>query len=462
MLRTTILTAAIVLVASSERFPLHADAPEKTSFAGRIIYQDHESSSLKWADIRVSAKNEYSITPVAPVPGMPSIDATKQKLVQMKLAKGRVLVGVRDQEDGKFGSGWAMLTTSVKYQDHGDHGHWSAKGPPLLLDARIDADQGNPAHLYEYDGKFYLANDLKNGYTRFDPTAWATSGASERQKGLPVFVPGGGNHITLAVANDAVGYSCWIDGGGPNAGRVDVTPLAGPKPAVKYSFTLPTGVIHGATACANKVFFAPADGICWVDADSRVELKADQVKVRHLALGKTGDKPNRTGAFATHGQHVLCVTGKAESAKLVVVPATGADPKPVFVPLHGKVGHKPLTPAVVEINQKSPVALVFHDHEPGTDSKDLLEIISLDPDGNKDYSDARLLKVVEVGPSAVSGHYGHHDVAFDADGRVAYFTNPGDGTITVFDLVKLEVRATFRVGGAPSAIIVHGGRDHDD
>jgi hypothetical protein len=448
--------AAALLAAAAAR----AEQPAKTLFAGRLIYQDHATATLKWADVRVTAANEYSLTPPAAVPGFPALDAAEQKLVQMQIVQNKVLVGVRDEEDGKFGSGWVMLTTNVKHHDHGDHGHWTAKGPPAVLETRIDADQGNPAHLYEYGGKFFLATDRKNGYTRFDPAEWYQTAAGESKRGNPRFLPGGGNHITLAVANDSVGYSCWIDGGGPNAGRVDVTPVGGPT--IKYSFTLPSGVIHGATACANKVFFAPADGLCWVESDTRAALAPGDVKVHHLSLGQTGDKPNRTGAFETHGDHVLCVTGKEELAKLVVVRATAADPKPVFVPLHGKAGNKPLTPAVVAVNGRTPTAFVFHDHDPGVEADDLLEVIALDPDGNKDYSDARLVKVLKVGPSAVSGHFGHHAIAFDADARVAFITNPGDATISVLDLVKLEVRATIKVGGTPTALVAHGGRDGED
>lgn len=457
-MRTLLIPLGLLFAA----LPARAEEPAKTVFAARLLFQDHGSATLKWADVRVSPANEYSLTPVAAVPGFPALDVAKQKLVQMKAAKGKVLVGVRDEQEGKVGSGWVMLATNVKYHDHGDHGHWTAKGPPGVLGSRIDADQGNPAHLYEYGDKFYLANDLKNGYTQFDPADWFRTVGGEAKAGTPRFLPGGGNHITLAVANDAVGYSCWIDGGGPNAGKVDVTPLAGAAPAIKYSFALPSGVIHGATACGNKVFFAPADGICWVEADTRLGRTADAVKVTHLPLGKDGEKPNRTGAFATHGKHVLCVTGKEATAKLVLVLTTPADPKPVFVPLHGKAGNKPLTPAVVNVDKKTPTAFVFHDHDQGTEAEDVLEVIALDPDGNQDYADARLVKTIKVGPSAVSGHFGHHDIAFDADGRVAFITNPGDGTISVLDLLKLEIKATFKVGGMPTALAVHGGRDAED
>jgi hypothetical protein len=443
--------------------PAPEDAPPKADAKAvpltRLVFQDHAARAVKWADVSVTESGELSLGPVSGVDGFPALDAGKQKLVQMGLVDGKLLVGVRDDEDGAFASGWVLVGTGVRYTDHGDHGHWSFRKKPFVIGSRIDKEQGNPAHLYVYGDKFYLANDHKNGYTRLDPADFprvANPHAGTRGR----FLPGGGNHITLAVVGDAVGYGCWIDGGGPNKGRVDVTPLAGS--AVAYSFALPTGVIHGATACEGKVFFAPADGVCWVEADREAKLKPDQVKVRHVPLGVDGDKPLRTGAFATHGKYVLCVIGKEAGSKLALLDASSADPKPVFVPLTGQAKHKPVTPAAVTVGGKAPHALVFHDHDRKEQAADRLDVIALDPNGDGDFADARVAKSLAVGPSAVDGHSGHHAVAFDADGAFAFFTNPGDGTVAALDLKKLDVVATFKVGGMPTAVVAHGGRETED
>lgn len=65
-------------------------------------------------------------------------------------------------------------------------------------------------------------------------------------------------HWKINNANNQVNEN----GGGPQKGIVDVTRIrpAGSK-EIACSFALPSGVIHGATTCAGKVFFAPADGI---------------------------------------------------------------------------------------------------------------------------------------------------------------------------------------------------------
>ncbi len=159
---------------------------------------------------------------------------------------------MRDDDDGAFESGWVLVKSGVICNDHGDHCHWTFKKQPTVIDSRLDKNQGNPWHLYLYDGRFFLATDKLNGYTRIDPAKY------EEGKDKPRFLRGGGNHITLAVVDDKVGYSTWIEGGGPNQGRIDVTPLTDrQKGEPKYSFKLPSGGIHGAIANSGKVFFAP-------------------------------------------------------------------------------------------------------------------------------------------------------------------------------------------------------------
>ena len=447
----------LALLAATPSAPAQAKKTAKRPLT-RLFIQDEKGTTLKWADVRQGADGKLTLSPLVSIEGFPKLDAEKQKLVQMRESKGTVVVGVRDNKDGTDQSGWVLLRTGVSYAEHGDHGHWDFKKKPSVIDSRLDAKQGNPAHVYQYGGKFYLANDKLNGYTRLDPSKY-----EGESRDTPRFLVGGGNHITLAVIDDKVGYSAWIDGGGPNKGRVDVTPVTdATKTEPTYSFNLPVGGIHGATANSGKVFFAPAEGIAWVEADPTLKRKPAEVKVHRIDLGKDDDKPRRTGAFANYKNYVLFVTGKEETASLVLLDAKADEPKPITVALNVKKGCRALTPSVVTTPEGKSYALVFHDHAKGAEVEDALQIIALDPNGDNNCADAKVLQTLKVGSSAVEGHSGHHDVAFDADGRFAFFTNPGDGTIAVLSLKTLEIVETFKIGGQPGAIVAHGGIETDD
>ena len=134
----------------------------------------------------------------------------------------------------------------------------------------------------------------------------------------------------------------------------------------------------------------------------------------------------------------------------------------MVVPLGVKKGTRAVTQEVAVTADGKAYALVFHDHAKGVDVEDALEIVALDPNGDGDCSDAKVLKTLKVGKSAVEGHFGHHDMAFDAEKQFGFFTNPGDGTISVLSLKSLDVVNTFKVGGTPTALVALGSRETDD
>ncbi|MCS6978174.1 MAG: hypothetical protein NZM31_14370 [Gemmatales bacterium] len=437
-------------------------ANQATVTLTRLFFQDHSERALRWADVTLDGKGRLGLSRVSEIAGFKKLDIAKQKLVQMGESHGLLLVGVRDEDDGQFESGWVLINSGVTHEDHGDHGHWRYKRKPSVVDSRLDKYQGNPAHLYIYDGVFYLANDKLNGYTRIDPGEYEANDQTKRL-GTPRFISGGGNHITLAVVENRVGYSCWIDGGGPNKGRVDVTPVNGTNTsAPAYSFYLPTGAIHGAIANSGKVFFAPADGICWVHADLNATLKPEEVKVHHIPLGSYEDRPLRTGAFVNHEHYVIFVTGRESSAALVLLNARLDNPEPIVVPIPCKKENRLVSPAVVRTARGRSLAFVFHDHDRSVQAEDFLTIVDLDPNQDGHCADAKILRTIPVGPSLVEGHFGHHDIAFDADKRWAFFTNPGSGTISVLSLDDLTIKGEFKVGGVPTHIIARGGAETED
>jgi len=440
--------------------PLQAQDPAP-KIVTRLFFQDDQAGTIRWADLKLN-RGELSLSDVQEIPGFPKLDGEQQRLVQMEAAEGFLLVGVRDDNDGETGSGWVLMETGVKQEEHGDHSHWLYQKAPCVLASVIDTKQGNPAHLYCYDNVFFLANDRKNGYTRLSVKSLPPNADATAIQQRAIFHPGGGSHITLA-ASKGWGYSSWIDREGQKKGQVDITQLKDHgQPEIALSFALPHGGIHGATAAADKVFFAPSDGLCWVQALTEPPAKDQKIAVHHLSLGKAGDQPRRTGGFTTFGDHVLFVTGAGPAAHLGLLDASQAEPKVTLLSLPMAEGNRPAGLEVVRPRRGSPLAFLFHDHPVDVTAPNLLSLVELDPNGDGAFTDAKLIEgPLEVGQSLLEGHGGHHALTFDGDRRRAIFTNPGDGTLSVLLLDQRQVANTFRVGGTPSKIIAVGGRASD-
>lgn len=438
---------------------LGSDGPAPGKKVARLLWQERDSETLWWGE--VFSGDTWTVT-ASPVRGFPKLDAARQDLVQMEHANGLLLVGVRDDDGGRLQSGWVAVDMGVKEVPHGNHSDWQYPASPSVKASRLDAEQGNPAHLYLYDGTFFMANDSKNGFTYMRPDELSSPSAAPASATCGTFCSGGGNHITMAAVDNSVCYSTWIDGDGPNAGRVDVVNLKkSAGDTLAYSFTLPAGVIHGATANSGKVFFAPADGICWVAADPTLIQTAESVQVQHLSLGKDeeADKPLRTGAFVNHRNWVLCTTGSGESSALCLIDAKSAQPAIQKLPIDVKDGLSLTTPEVVLAAGGKRYAFLFQDRQDG-DAQEQLTIVDLDPNGDRNLSDAKVVKSLPVGNSRVVGHHGHHAVCFDSEGRHAIWTNPGDGTICVMTLKDLQLRVTTKVGGSPDDLVAIGAPSH--
>lgn len=422
----------------------------------RLFWQDRSTQQLHAADVRGGRSWKLKRLDV---PGFPRLDCDTQNLVQMNQTGGMLVIGVRDNDGGQVQSGWIAVATGVVEEPHGDHTHWRYSGRPRVTHSRLDTAQGNPAHLYVYDNAFFLANDAKNGFTRIDPEVLSEHPSQD----AGVFFEGGGNHITLAATGN-VAYSTWIDGGGPNAGRVDVVDLAGRKTTPAYSLTLPSGAIHGATTNSGRVFFAPADGICWLTADVGLSGQADTAVVHHLSLGSSeeDDRPLRTGAFETHRNWVLFSTGQGEQSALGIIDATAKSPSIQKVPLAATDGLRPTPPAAV-LSTGRRYALCFLDRaDREVDDQEQLMIVELDPNRDHDLSDAAVVATLPVSPSRIKGNFGHHDVAFDAYGRYAFVSLPDEGKIGVLRLKNRKWIAEFDVGGHPDSLLAVGGTEFDD
>lgn len=433
---------------------------ETRMMQSRVFFQDEAGGKLYWTDMaRPTDVGQAAPHPVnlAEIEGFPKLDAENQSLVQMRTSGKFLLVAVRDNEDGEFQSGWVLIDTGVAYESHGDHGHWYYNHRPEVLATMLDDAQGNPAHVYCYDDVFYIANDRKNGFTRLDPKTIGNADGEAAIRSKAVFYSGGGGHITLAAAWPLVA-STWMDRGGDNAGRVDICRIVGADgvPLVR-TLNLNFAGLHGATAAANKFFFAPSDGVCWIEANDSLADPSAPITVQHLGLGKQGDAPLRTGAFTTAGDSVLLVSGKGDATFLGIIDAASRVPQLTKVAIPVDESSRASGPIVIQPRRQSPLAILFHDHAADANAPNVATLIQLDPDRDGSFGDAAVLKQIEVGSSDVVGHAGHHDLAGDAAGKFAWFTNPGDGTISVLSLEQLEVLATYRLSGKPARLVSVGG-----
>ncbi|MFG0253861.1 MAG: hypothetical protein ACF787_01985 [Rhodopirellula sp. JB053] len=413
----------------------------------RLFWQDHQNAKMMWGDLQKTSEG-FSLAENQ-VEGFPALDTDDQSLVQMQTDEGLIVVGVRDEAGGEIGSGWVAIESGAFQESHGDHYHWRFTSAPSIHSTRVDAFQGNPAHVYRYDNAFVMANDQKNGFTML--TAKSIRKA-ESPEATGSFFEGGGNHITLAVAEGRVAYSTWIDREGENAGRVDVVGL-GNRSGKRYHVHCPSGGLHGATYNTGKVFFAPADGICWVEADLDVNRHPESVIVHHLPIGTDAeDKPLRTGAFQNVGSYVVFSSGKGEQSRLCFVDASKSEPTIESLTLRMDAGQSMLTPIVGRGIGGSPIALCFAESKDAPEN-DQLYVVDLDPDRNGSFSDAVAGEPIAVGRSRIEGHFGHHDAVFLPRGRQIAITNPGDSSIWVISLRDQSVAGKFDCTGTPTALL---------
>jgi len=417
----------------------------------RVFWQDDSGATVRYGDLKKSA-NGWAIDS-QDVEGFPSLNLDEQSLVQMHENAGLIIVGVHDTDDGTIGSGWVGIESGVVEEPHGDHTHWRFKQTPRVLHSHVTTDQGNPAHVYQYGQSFILANDKKNGFT-------IASAKSIRDAKTPQaaakFHDGGNGHITLAVIESKVAYATWIAPAGDDCGRVDVVGL-GVNEGKRYSIKCPTGMLHGATTNAGKVFFAPADGVCWVNGDTDVNDAPESVKVHHLPLGKDdNDKPLRTGAFTNLGSLVLFSAGKGNGSKLCLIDASIDIPALVELPISVSEGESLSTPVAVKARGGKRLAMICRENKEAPE-KDALLVVDLDPNGDGNPEDLLIMKSIAIGRNQIAGHSGHHEIVALPSGRDVIVSNPGDGTLMVISLSDAFEPVTLPLGGNPTRMVAVGG-----
>lgn len=451
--------SAIIAALLTMPIPLNATAADHGPRVARMLWQDHERGTLMWGEVHAGQK--WVIT-ASPVKGFPKLDAEKQLLGQMQQAEGFLLAGVRDIQNGTFQSGWVAVDTGVREQPHGDHSHWNFIAFPAVRGNQLNAEQGNPAQVSLYNGVFYVAHDGKLGFTRISPKDLASKPAKDCEK----FFATSGNVTALAAVNNSLAYSALADADGQDSGRLDVVNLkagAGGGPA--YSVSLPTGGIAHATVNSGKVFFAAAGGVYWVDADSELKRSAETVMVNQLLQFPEAAAENlkHSGFFANHRNWVLFTTSVTGGRPaLCLVDASAAHPGVVTLPIDMGEGLSLTPPKAVLASGGKRYAFFFQDKLAGVEGEiqEQLTVVDLDPNGDRNLSDARIAKTIPVGASKADGKNANHSLSFDSEGRLACFTNPGEGTIWVMSVRDLTIRAKGLVGGFPGEIVALGAPEH--
>ncbi len=427
-----------------------AESPPAKGFGGtsqtlcRLFWQDGNKGTICAADL--CSTEDGFVTKQMPVEGLKIMDIKQNSFVQMKIVDTSLIVGVRDNLNGKQRSGWLVIDTGVEEESHGDHSHWHYNKKPKLLSEHLDTNQGNPAHVYRYGQQIYIAQDKNNGFTVVNSDKGRTSSS---------FFQGGGGHITIAALKGQIAYASWIDRAGENVGRIDVVDLRSNEGKPKYSFKLPTGGIHGATACGNRVFFAPSEGIDWVDCDFEFQKSNDNVVLNHLSLGDEENRGYRTGSFESFANHVICIANcKGCPPALCVIDGTTPSPKVSRLVYRDiEEGQRLSSLRTVTVSGK-PYGLAFAESE---EFPDKLLVFALDENGDRKFDDLKLVKSIDVGNSKVEGHSGHHGIDFVPDQNIAVITNPGDGTLQILDMNQWEITKTVQVHGKPTRIVAQGG-----
>lgn len=414
----------------------------------RLVWQDNQSQSLRWADLERS-NTDWSAKPQA-IANAPLLDPEHQQFSQMQRLGRSLIVGVRDDDHGAFSSGWIAVDSGVTLEEHGDHYHAHYNNPPTIAASQLDTQQGNPAHVYRIGKRIFLANDSKQGFTIL-----AASSSDASSPFVSKFFAGGGSHITLASVDDRYCFATWPDREGDDAGRIDVVSISEESSGNIQSFKTHSGGLHGATSIANRVFFAPSDGIDWLDVG---KWKPGQVPaVEHIDLGKDPEsgKSYRTGAFETHSNYVLFTYGTGSNSKLGMIDSRNPSLKLDSLVIDATEGLALATPVAFRAGNDKHYAWIVH-HRRGSENQEKLSSVELDPNGDGRFDDAQLHKQLAIGASKIANHSGMHDIALLPDRRTACISMPGEGAIWIVSIYSMEVLAKLEVGGTPTKLEAFG------
>jgi len=417
----------------------------------RVFWQDRETQKLSYANVTTTSKWNLKRGWVT---GFPQLDAASQSLGEMQQTGGVLMLGI----NAKGGDGgWLALDPGVFEEPHGNHSHWRYSKLPAVKQSALKTGEGNNTAASAYNNHLYLTDAGKSGFTKAIPNN-LKFGSSQASR---FFVGGGGDRIALAAINNTVAYATHSDQEGDNAGRVDVINLLKASDELAYSFKLSTGGISAATVNSGKVFFAHSGAVSWVQADTAASMAAATIQPTVLTNGDANSDGQLIGGqFANQRNWLMYSTGSGASSAVCLVNAAMQTPVIVKLPIPAEDGLTLTAPKVV-LSLGKRYAFVFQERIDGaSEIQEQLTIIELDPNKDREFSDAKIKLTIPVGASKLGNDGGHHGICFDAFGRYAIFTEPAVGVVSVMSLQNMSIVGRFQVGGIPDRIIAIGAAEH--
>ena len=411
----------------------------------RVFWQDLESGKLNYADLATTDKWHINR---GWVQGFPETDTANQQLGPMQQIGKTLVVSINAGGDnGK--SKIVGIDSGVFEQPHGNHTHWVYSSLPQAR--TVQPIEGTAREAMVINNQYYFGlNDQR--FVAADPNQLMQQGNTNALRMLKA----GGEKGCMAVTNNGVGFATWNEADGDHAGQVDVVNLYNPNVPTS-SFRIGSGGISAVTVNSGKAFFASDRGLSWASVNQPFNANQNTPAVNPVANSEQqGSKPSNL----INERNWVLYTANGEQPALCMCNAASSQPVVLKLPIPVEQGLR-LSAPKTKLSLGKRYAFAFLEREDaGSEVQEQLVVVELDPNRDFDFSDARVAKQIPVDASKIDGDRGHHQICFDAFGRFAVFTNPGDGLLSVMTLNDLVVRVRFRVGGQPDRIVAVGAPEH--
>lgn len=448
------LLPGLLLLCLLEWNPTESAAAPPVQVLTRVFFHDAATETIKWADLLAGEKP--TMGPVRTLAGFPQLDPQRQSIVSLQAAGGMLLAGIRDTTGGTAPRGWVLVECGVYEEAHGDHAHWIYPTAPRIRAAAVDPASGNPRRIHVYDATFYLTYDDRGEFLRIDPASIGPRDDAAAIRRLAARHVGGGRQGALAAVGKVVAFTAWEDVAGPHQGQIDVTALRPTgNDAVTFSFQLPQGELSALTAHYGKVFIVTPEALAWVTVPSRISSSLSSLPARQIPWDGPAEFRDEPRGFATYGRYLAYVGSSQGKVTLNYLDAAAEQPRILRLPVSPDADRIAGDYELFRNRKGQPLALVTHEDATTESAPGRLSVVELDPDRNGDWTDARVVQEISLGPAAAGEHRG---IAVEADNRRALFTNPGDGTLMVLSVEDRKVVTGFQVGGTPTRVLAVGGR----